>query len=235
MSISTEILVNNKPVDTYYHNNQTYIEGRKGSSYVIRIKNLRSDRKKIVVSVDGLNVISGDNDWTKGYVIGGHEIIDIPGWLKNDQQAAKFVFSDVKKSYNQHNLSGNVNNVGVIGVLVYDEQPVNQYIPLSGQYRAFGEGGSSDGIGSFSGILRSSGSVNNINQLEQQSVGTGWGKATDFKTTSVSFNANSYQSQTVTIFYDSRKGLESRGIVLNRVKNNPNPFPGYAGYCPEPH
>lgn len=117
-----EILVKGRSITEYTHRGSVYVEGRKGSEYVIRYRNNSSTRKKVVISVDGLNVVSGNVNWKTGYVVEPWGVLDLPGWRKDDQNVAKFKFSSVGKSYNQHNDHGDVNNVGVIGVKVFHEE-----------------------------------------------------------------------------------------------------------------
>lgn len=117
------ILVKNRVIDQYYHDGKTFVEGRKGSDYTIQYYNNSPNRVKVVLSVDGLNVISGDTDWKRGYVVEPWGTLNVPGWRKDNNNVAKFVFSSIHGSYNQHNDSGDVNNVGVIGAMVFNEQP----------------------------------------------------------------------------------------------------------------
>lgn len=122
--MSLNIRVKSNKIDKYFHDGKYYVEGRKNSTYEIEYTNNTIKRQKVVFSVDGLNVISGNNDWTKGYVVNAGETVVIPGWRKDENNVAKFQFSSVKGSYNQHNDSGDEMNVGVIGALVYDEKYV---------------------------------------------------------------------------------------------------------------
>src|SRR4051812_41477867 len=98
--------VNGRAIDEYFKDNMMYVEGRKGSNYEIVVVNNTVIRKKFVVSVDGLNVISGDKTWERGYVIGPYQTLKIPGWRVDADKVAKFIFSSVNASYNQHNDSG---------------------------------------------------------------------------------------------------------------------------------
>ena len=54
-----EVLVNGKTVRQYQHGAATYIEARAGTEYSIKIKNDTYCRKLAVITVDGLNVITG--------------------------------------------------------------------------------------------------------------------------------------------------------------------------------
>ena len=132
--MSLQVIVNGRPIDTYSHKNKTYIEGWKGSEYEIQYRNESANRVKIVVSVDGLNVCSGDKNWERGYVVDAFQTLKIPGWRKDSGNVAKFVFSSVGKSYNQHNDSGDVANIGVIGCKVFVEKPKIQVSWMPNQF-----------------------------------------------------------------------------------------------------
>lgn len=117
-----KILVKNRPIDLYRHQNKFYVEGRKGSPYEIQYRNHTGKRQRIVLSVDGLNVMTGDATWDRAYCVEPYGIIVIPGWRKDASNVAKFIFSSLKGSYNQHNESGQARNIGVIGCRVYNEK-----------------------------------------------------------------------------------------------------------------
>src|SRR5580765_4744887 len=91
--MALKVLVKNRPIDNYFHQGKTYIEGRKGSEYELEYTNPTAHRQKIIVSVDGLNVCSGDNNWEKGYVVEPYQNLIIPGWRKDSDNVAKFIFS----------------------------------------------------------------------------------------------------------------------------------------------
>ncbi|HYT41282.1 MAG TPA: hypothetical protein VEP90_02955, partial [Methylomirabilota bacterium] len=116
------ILVRNRKIDQYFHDDKTFVEGRKGSNYTIQYRNKTGFRQKIVVSVDGLNVMTGDATWENGYCVEPYQTINIPGWRKDSGNVAAFKFSSIRGSYNQQNDSGQEQNIGVIGCKVYSEK-----------------------------------------------------------------------------------------------------------------
>lgn len=68
-------------------------------------------------------------------------------------------------------------------------------------------------------------------------VGTGFGDAIEWTTTSVSFNRNNKTEpdSIMAIYYDSAKNLERMGIMLrkkSRTASNANPFPAYSSSSP---
>lgn len=65
--------------------------------------------------------------------------------------------------------------------------------------------------------------------VSMNNLGTEFGQATTFSTTSVNFDQD-VVIDTLAMFYDDARGLKARGIVLtnstqNRATNTPNPFP----------
>lgn len=129
MNTHVEITVNGKPIKQYSHKGNTYIEAKIGTEYNIRIKNDSHRRKLAVVTVDGLNVITGQphsaNDIGEGYIVGAYDSFDIKGFRKDMNSVGAFKFCQSGKSYcNEQGLKG---NNGVIGVRIYD-QKVNEIV-----------------------------------------------------------------------------------------------------------
>ena len=125
------VIIRNRTLDEFVHNEakytgfgnevQTFVEGRRGSEYKIRYRNHTGKRQKIVLSVDGLNVMTGDNTWNDGYCVEPFGTVDVPGWRKDAGNVAAFEFSSLRDSYNQQNESGVATNIGVIGCRVFNE------------------------------------------------------------------------------------------------------------------
>lgn len=108
----------------------TGVAGRPGARYAIEIRNRLGERLLAVMSVDGVNVVSGATaGWDQsGYVFGPDERYQITGWRKTDAEVAAFTFTDSSNSYAER--TGRPANVGVIGVAVFRErQPEPVYVP----------------------------------------------------------------------------------------------------------
>jgi hypothetical protein len=58
----------------------------------------------------------------------------------------------------------------------------------------------------------------------EQTLGTTFGEATDFHTTTVQFQRGDLLAMIV-LYYDDRQGLKRRGIDVTRKLAAPNPFP----------
>ena len=127
-----DIQINGKAIRKYSHQGNYYVEGRTGTEYSIKITNNYYSRRLFVVSVDGMNVISGktaDEDPHNGYIVNGYDTLNLKGFRINNDEVAAFKFVDSKKSYAKEVTDSKENN-GVIGVRVFDEkiyQPTYNY------------------------------------------------------------------------------------------------------------
>lgn len=135
------MLINGKPAKEYAHKGKVYLEGRKDTRFSIRIRNNSYSRKLFVPTVDGLSVMDGKEGSfdSSGYIVQGNSSVTIDGWRTSDKEVAEFYFSSPDKSYRAK--MGRGNNLGVIGVAVFNEyfQPItvinsynsgNQSFPL---------------------------------------------------------------------------------------------------------
>ncbi|MEO7241289.1 MAG: hypothetical protein ABIW85_00135 [Variovorax sp.] len=106
----------------YRHRGDWWVAGTPGRRYAIRLRNSSGGRLMAVMSVDGVNVVSGETAafGQTGYVFGASEGSDIAGWRKSDAQIAAFEFTSLGDSY--ANRTGRPANVGVIGVALFRER-----------------------------------------------------------------------------------------------------------------
>lgn len=218
-----QIHVNGKPVIEYPHaDGYTYIEGRVGSYYTLKLINRSFERVLMVPSVDGLSVLNGKADWEDGYVVDAYSEIEIPGWRRDASVAAGFQFSDAKTSYTNR-MGNGTSNVGVIGLMVFREQKHTTTLNAVRNMQISASG--------------ANWSKNIDNTSFASEVGTGWGNDVSFNTTSVNFEKRdpNHPDAVIALYYDTAKGLEKRGIKI-RSTGYPNPFPGYngSGSCPPP-
>lgn len=117
-----EVLVNGKPLKEYSHNGNLYVEGKKGSTFSIRLRNNSGKRKLFVPSIDGLSVMNGEECSfdSSGYIVRPYSSLTIDGWRISDNEVAEFYFSAPNDSYRKRMKRGN--NLGVIGVAIFDEK-----------------------------------------------------------------------------------------------------------------
>ena len=79
----------------YHKDGRHFVPGRPGARYALRLRNLTHPRVLVVLSVDGINVISGETaDWRQvGYVLDPGRSYDINGWRKSGSEVAAFEFA----------------------------------------------------------------------------------------------------------------------------------------------
>ena len=74
----------------YESSGHSFVAGRPGHEYQVSIRNRGADDLLAVVSVDGINVVTGETAATgqSGYVIGAGTALSIAGWRKSLQKTA---------------------------------------------------------------------------------------------------------------------------------------------------
>ncbi len=101
---------------------RSFVVGRDGDHYAIRIRNHERYRVEVVATVDGLDVIDGTtgNYQKRGYVIEPYATLLIEGFRKSTNAVASFRFGTVSGSYAAR--TGSDRHVGVIGVALFAER-----------------------------------------------------------------------------------------------------------------
>ena len=248
--------------DEYWHNGSVWIEGREGSKYTIDLINRGTARACFVVSVDGLDVLEGKPAGldSQGYIVNPGTTVSVPGWRLNDAQAAEFFFSRTKDSYVTQ-IGGTVTNTGVIGAMIFAEQPVLTYpsyyrqpiltypnTTLTLNNMTWNSSYISTANLTANAVRSAAASIPVMSSQavaesnSSQDVGTGFGHATDWHTNEAQFTKRnpSQPDALIAIYYNTAKNLQKMGIRL-KTKHNPsyqaNPFPAYASPsngCPTP-
>ncbi len=112
-----------RTLPVWRHAGRLYVAGRPGARYALRVVNHTGRRVLVVMSVDGVNVLSGETAGVdqRGYIFDPYAQYDITGWRKSETEVAAFTFAAQSRSY--ATLTGRPADVGVIGVAVFDERP----------------------------------------------------------------------------------------------------------------
>jgi hypothetical protein len=192
----------------YWHEGRAYVAGRPGNEYQVTLRNRQPEDILAVVSVDGVNVITGQTaaHSQSGYVIAPRGRLDIQGWRKSLSQTAAFYFTALPDSYAAR--TGRPDDVGVIGVALYRRKPVPQPIaPADARLRREAAAAA-------------------------ERLGTGHGREETSHATYVAFErATSAPAEVITLYYDSHANLLARGIIREPVAPVapavPRPFPGF--------
>ena len=116
----------------YDHHGRIHVPGEPGRDYTVRLRNQSGERVLVVLSVDGVNAVTGQtaSPSQAGYVLGPWETADIAGWRKSLDDVARFYFTDLPDSYAAR--TGRPGNVGVVGIAVFRERQRHIPYPLPG-------------------------------------------------------------------------------------------------------
>jgi len=223
----------------YWHNGRWWVPGRPGSRYAISLTNRAGGRVLSVISVDGVNVVSGESAAhdQAGYVLRRGEYAQITGWRKDLTRVAAFEFTALADSYAAR--TGRPGNVGVIGVAVFRERSKPEPSPpqvLSRQEKQEASRGSAPApaAGASAADEGESRKRADASSSREQSIGTGHGRNERSVTSYTDFErAQSTPNELIAIHYDSRDNLIAMGVIP-QPRSMPNPFPATAGFVPDP-
>jgi len=225
-----------RQLQVYWHEGRAYVVGKPGNEYSVRIRNRQRDDVLGVISVDGVNAITGETALAQqsGYVLAPYRQFDISGWRKNLASTAAFYFTSLPDSYAAR--TGRPDNVGVIGVAFYRKREEPAPIAQSAPFAA-GELSRKQAASGAMADAEPQGAPRDARREER--LGTGHGRIETSHTRHVGFErATSEPAETVTIYYDSYRNLLARGIVPPLPYQHPprrpapNPFPGFAADPP---
>lgn len=201
------------------HRGRLYVAGEPGHRYELRLRNRTRHRVLAVTSVDGVNVVSGQTAATgqRGYVLDPWNSTAIEGWRKSLDDVATFYFTSLTDSYAAR--TGRPDDVGVIGVALFREQPRSRHPHQLDDRPAAARAPSA-----------------NAESQRQDSLGTGHGPRESSPAQYVDFRrASQTPDETIAIYYDSSRNLVAQGVLPRKehwVKRDPQPFP--AGFVPDP-
>jgi len=225
-----------RQLQVYWHEGRAYVVGKPGNEYSVRIRNRQRDDVLGVISVDGVNAITGETALAQqsGYVLAPYRQFDISGWRKNLASTAAFYFTSLPDSYAAR--TGRPDNVGVIGVAFYRKREEPAPIAQSAPFAA-GELSRKQAASGAMADAEPQGAPRDARREER--LGTGHGRIETSHTRHVGFErATSEPAESVTIYYDSYRNLLARGIVPPLPYQHPprrpapNPFPGFAADPP---
>ena len=81
-----------RTLPVHYQAGRYYVAGKPGNEYQVNVRNNQAGEILSVVSVDGVNVISGETaNWNQtGYLLSPHLSFGIKGWRKSLERVAAF-------------------------------------------------------------------------------------------------------------------------------------------------
>jgi hypothetical protein len=198
-----------------------YLEARQGARYTLRLANRTGERVAVLMTVDGLNVISGERQAVaqrgRMYVLDPWESADIQGWRSSLDDVRRFTFVDEQASYAAR--SGKMNSrMGWIELAVYRERHRYAYrqapdvsaqspradAPSAGPREKSGQDEARD-----EGEAQKRAGVG----APRSYPGTGWGEQTHDPVRVVDFEAESSPAERITLRYEYASALRALGIL----------------------
>ncbi|MFD0738921.1 hypothetical protein ACFQZQ_06465 [Lysobacter koreensis] len=223
------------------HRGQYWIAGTPGHRYGVRLTNTSGQRVLVVLSVDGVNAVSGEtaHPAQAGYVLEPWQSTQISGWRKSYQDVAQFVFTDLPDSYAAR--TGRPDHVGVIGIAVFQEArtihhpsyPTQAPIASSGHERSANKAASPPSAAAES---RAYGEATAHDEAAQ-GLGTGHGEREWSPVSRTGFvRASRRPAQVSELHYDDHASLVARGVLPRhpyyRDDDRPHAFPN--GFVADP-
>ena len=212
----------------YHHRGQDWIAGTPGHRYAVRLTNRTGARVKVVLSVDGVNAVSGETAATRqtGYVLAPWQSTEVAGWRKSLDDVAQFVFTDLGDSYGAR--TGRPENVGVIGIAVFREAPPPRRAPIPAPPPV----ASAEAAGPQARRATTARA-----DSTPQSLGTGHGQREWAPVGQTEFRAASPgPAQVSQLRYDDARTLVAKGILPRHARpvagTGPRPFP--QEFVPDP-
>lgn len=217
----------NRELPVYWKAGRAYVAGKPGNEYAVRIRNVAGEDLLAVVSVDGVNAITGETAQAaqSGYVVGSYTSMDVSGWRKNMQRTAAFYFTTLPDSYAAR--TGRPDDVGVIGVALFRRKPPEPVAVEPWRPMPFAKNEASPAAPSAE-RSESHDSAGKRAQADSP-LGTGHGRPERNPARWVDFErATPYPAETITIHYDSAPNLVAQGVIRAAPRTrDPNPFPGF--------
>ncbi len=194
--------------------------------FKIRFRNNTAHKVQVRVSVDGTDILTGDEAHTRTdgqmWVVGGYDILELKAWPEDNNGGAEFLFGKEQNSV-AANTHGNMLGKGLIAVAVFEETQQCYYRNPAALF-------SKDSyiMGFSSNLLRSnvrssdaSYSSDSLSLEEGPAVGAG--DYQEQKITKTAGLRNPKLSDTITVKYEWWLELRSK---LRNVPQTPTAFPG---------
>jgi hypothetical protein len=230
----------NEPLPVYQHRGTAWVAGRPGSRYAVRLVNRSGARVMVVLSVDGINAVSGETAalGQVGYVLAPYQSAEITGWRKSLTEAAAFYFTALPDSYAAR--TDRPDNVGVIGVAVFRErvQDIDREREPSRRSDDSSEPGAAQdrarAPGSNLAAAPAAPAAKAAGALREERLGTGHGEREYAPTAHTTFErASERPAEVIRLRYDSFEKLLASGVI--RSRRGPPPPEPFPNFVPDPN
>ena len=199
VDVSVHDRTEGRRLTVHWHEGRAYVAGKPGNEYQVSLRNRQYEEVLAVVSVDGVNVITGEtaDPAQSGYVLGARGAMDIQGWRRSLSETAAFYFTSLADSYAAR--TGRPHDVGVIGVALFRKKASPPSAPIGADKRA------------------------------AEGSGTGHGRHETSLARHVAFERAGAPAEVITLYYDSHANLLARGIIQAHPRAFPGFVPDPRG------
>ena len=221
----------NSTLPVYHGHGRQWVAGEPGHEYELRLRNCADVRVLAVISVDGVNVISGESaaPSQSGYVLEPGEHLTVEGWRKSMERTAAFVFTDPADAYAAR--TGRPDDLGVIGLALFRERRPLVAAREAPATATTGADAAPDAARSVGARAEASGAQ------RAASLGTGHGRSERSPAQWTRFErASEHPDETIRIRYETRAMLVALGVLPaeRTADRDPDPFPARLGFVPDP-
>jgi hypothetical protein len=223
------------------HRREAWVAGEDGQPYTLRLTNLTGARVLVVLSVDGVNVVTGESadPAQSGYVLAPYASAEIDGWRKSMHEVAAFRFSSAGDSYAAR--TGRPFDLGVIGAAVFREAVVHNPWPMPAAPIA--EARRERGQRAEQSAARAAPSAEALADADAGGpapaapLGTAHGERRWSPSSRTTFERSSRRAdEIIALRYDRHEALVARGVIRAGrqpwLAREPRAFPG--GFAPDP-
>lgn len=218
----------------YPHRGDTWVAGTPGRPYSVRLANTSGERVLVVLSIDGINAITGQtaDPSQAGYVLEPWQSAEIEGWRKSLHEVARFQFTDLGDSYAAR--TGRADDVGVIGVAVFREYHAPRPYPRLPAVSRESEAAPAAQARSEAAADSAAPAANR----STQALGSGHGRREWSPVDRTGFQrASNAPTQITQLRYDDLYRLRALGVVPRIVRTpvrheGPRAFPGFVADPP---
>jgi hypothetical protein len=224
-----------RTLQVYTHQGRYYVVGKPGNEYQVTVRNRAGQDVLAVLSVDGVNVVSGETAAASqtGYVIECWKDLEVKGWRTGLSSTAAFYFTTLADSYATR--TGRPDNVGVIGAALFRRKAEEPPVELSwlAPYKQRHENAARDSAAPEASGAQPAAPAAGAMEKRADKIGTGYGRGETSYARHVSFErATPAPEEVIAIRYDSYANLVALGVIRVTPRYEPQPFP--AGFVAEP-
>lgn len=234
------------------HRREAWVAGEDGQPYALRLTNVSGARVLVVLSVDGVNVVTGESadPAQSGYVLAPYASAEIDGWRKSMHEVAAFRFSSTGDSYAAR--TGRPFDLGVIGAAVFREAVVHEpwpQPPIAEPFARSERERSQDASKAERGAAQAAPAAEALADAPSSSsayarapapaspLGTAHGERRWSPSSRTRFERASRRAdEIIALRYDRHEALLARGIIRAErqpwLARQPRAFPG--GFVPDP-